>query len=98
MDISNLTLSLIGRYTEIKAILEYMYRGEVNVAQDQLAALLKVAEALKVKGLVEENGTKPTEDDPNTITTSSAAAPPPMPHSSSVNSDSSPPHSTGRYC
>lgn len=43
------------KYTEIKAILEYMYRGEVNVAQDQLAALLKVAEALKVKGLVEEN-------------------------------------------
>lgn len=43
------------KYSEIKAILEYMYRGEVNVAQDQLAALLKVAEALKVKGLVEEN-------------------------------------------
>ncbi|GFG34154.1 hypothetical protein Cfor_08147 [Coptotermes formosanus] len=37
------------KYTEMKAILEYMYRGEVNVAQDQLAALLKVAEALKVK-------------------------------------------------
>lgn len=43
------------KYLEIKAILEYMYRGEVNVAQDQLAALLKVAETLKVKGLVEEN-------------------------------------------
>ncbi|KAG8221844.1 hypothetical protein J437_LFUL003220 [Ladona fulva] len=42
-------------YPEIKAILEYMYRGEVNVAQDQLAALLRVAETLKVKGLVEEN-------------------------------------------
>nr|CAI5819505.1 unnamed protein product [Callosobruchus analis] len=42
------------KYTEIKAILEYMYKGEVNVAQDQLAALLKVAEDLKVKGLVEE--------------------------------------------
>lgn len=82
------------KYAEIKAILEYMYRGEVNVAQDQLAALLKVAEALKVKGLVEENGAKPCEEDPNVITTSSAAAPPPIPHSSSVN-DSSPPHSTG---
>ncbi|XP_047004720.1 uncharacterized protein LOC124622976 [Schistocerca americana] len=44
------------KYGEMKAILEYMYRGEVNVAQDHLAALLKVAEALKVKGLVEENG------------------------------------------
>ncbi|XP_054262182.1 uncharacterized protein LOC128986087 [Macrosteles quadrilineatus] len=83
------------KYSEIKAILEYMYRGEVNVGQDQLAPLLKVAEALKVKGLVEENGAKPpVEEDPNMITTSSPTAPPPMPHSSSVN-DSSPPHSTG---
>ncbi|OXA52583.1 uncharacterized protein LOC110850857 isoform X2 [Folsomia candida] len=40
---------------EIKAILEYMYKGEVNVAQDQLAGLLKAAETLKVKGLVEDN-------------------------------------------
>lgn len=37
------------RYVDMKAILEYMYRGEVNVAQDQLASLLKVAEALKVR-------------------------------------------------
>ena len=54
------------KYSEMKAILEYMYRGEVNVAQDQLAALLKVAEALKVKGLVEERGplshASPTKD------------------------------------
>ena len=54
------------KYSEMKAILEYMYRGEVNVAQDQLAALLKVAEALKVKGLVEETGplshTSPPKD------------------------------------
>lgn len=54
------------KYSEMKAILEYMYRGEVNVAQDQLAALLKVAEALKVKGLVEERGplphTSPSKD------------------------------------
>ncbi|CAG7717197.1 unnamed protein product [Allacma fusca] len=43
------------RFSEIKAILEYMYKGEVNVAQDQLAGLLKAAETLKVKGLVEDN-------------------------------------------
>lgn len=82
------------RYAEMKAILEYMYRGEVNVAQDQLAGLLKVAEALKVKGLVEENGTRTSEDEPNVITTSSAASAAPTPHSSSIN-DASPPHSTG---
>jgi hypothetical protein len=36
------------KYCEIKAILDYMYKGEVNVAQDQLAGLLKVAAFLKV--------------------------------------------------
>jgi len=38
------------QYAEIRAILEFMYRGEVNVAQEQVGALLKAAEALKVKG------------------------------------------------
>ncbi|KAF6216786.1 hypothetical protein GE061_001136 [Apolygus lucorum] len=84
------------RYDEMKAILEYMYRGEVNVAQNQLAALLKVAEALKVKGLVEENGSasrpKRTEEEGNAITTSTPAQAPP---SSSVSSEECPPHSTG---
>lgn len=84
------------RYSEMKAILEYMYRGEVNVAQNQLAALLKVAEALKVKGLVEENGSatqaKRTEEEGNAITTSTPLHAPP---SSSVNSEECPPHSTG---
>ncbi|CAG9766581.1 unnamed protein product [Ceutorhynchus assimilis] len=84
------------KYSEIKAILEYMYRGEVNVAQDQLAALLKVAEALKVKGLVEENRAckqereevGPMEHSPSISTAS--AVPNPV-HSSSSNS---PPHSS----
>ena len=40
------------QYAEIRAILEYMYRGEVNVAQEQLPSLLKVAEALRVKGIL----------------------------------------------
>lgn len=84
------------KYCEIKAILEYMYKGEVNVAQDQLAALLKVAEALKVKGLVEENRTADRHDDdvmhnsPPSISTSTSNAQNAV-HSSS---NSSPPHST----
>lgn len=83
------------KYIEIKAILEYMYRGEVNVAQDQLAALLKVAEALKVKGLVEENRSnrspkeEPMEHSPSISTSSSVMQN--IVHSSS---NSSPPHST----
>lgn len=31
--------------------MDYMYRGEVNISQDQLAALLKAAESLQIKGL-----------------------------------------------
>ncbi|KAF7280301.1 hypothetical protein GWI33_006213 [Rhynchophorus ferrugineus] len=87
------------KYCEIKAILEYMYRGEVNVAQDQLAALLKVAEALKVKGLVEENRScKSPKEEPTpvnnspSISTSNSIIQNPV-HSSSSNNNS-PPHST----
>ncbi|RZF39312.1 hypothetical protein LSTR_LSTR007712 [Laodelphax striatellus] len=91
------------RYSEMKAILEYMYRGEVNVAQDQLGALLKVAEALKIKGLVEDNttaaatatktqtaaGSAATAEDPNVISTSSAAANvSSVPHSSGLSNNS----------
>lgn len=36
------------KYSDMKAILEYMYRGEVNVEQQQLTALIRVAETLKV--------------------------------------------------
>lgn len=41
------------RFIDLKAIIDFMYRGEVNVSQDQLSALLKTAETLKVKGLAE---------------------------------------------
>lgn len=86
------------KYADMKAILEYMYRGEVNVAHDQLAALLKVAEALRVKGLVEENGSvgKQEPDQPDRLDSSSpprigtsSASIASVPHSSV-----SPPHST----
>lgn len=43
---------------EVRAILDYMYKGEVNVAQEELPGLLKVAELLRVKGLVEGDGDK----------------------------------------
>lgn len=65
------------RYAEIQAILEYMYKGEVSITQEEVEPLLKVAEALKVKGLVGENNYKgrsqqPPADEYNTISTSSA--------------------------
>ncbi|XP_017783504.1 PREDICTED: longitudinals lacking protein, isoforms A/B/D/L-like isoform X3 [Nicrophorus vespilloides] len=39
------------KYQELKAMMDYMYRGEVNISQDQLGALLKAAESLQIKGL-----------------------------------------------
>jgi len=40
-------------FAHLTAILEFMYAGEVNVAQEQLPAFLKTAEKLKIKGLAE---------------------------------------------
>ncbi|KAG1687803.1 Protein bric-a-brac 2 [Nymphon striatum] len=41
------------RYVDLKAIIKFMYKGEVNISQEQLPPLLKAAETLRVKGLVE---------------------------------------------
>ncbi|KAG1661365.1 Protein bric-a-brac 2 [Nymphon striatum] len=40
-------------HSDLKAVVDFMYRGEVDVSQDQLSSLLKTAEVLKIKGLVE---------------------------------------------
>lgn len=41
------------KYEDLRAIIDFMYRGEVNVSQNNLGALLKTAEVLRVKGLTE---------------------------------------------
>lgn len=41
------------KWTELKAVVDFMYKGEINVSQDELAGLLRVAESLKVRGLTE---------------------------------------------
>lgn len=60
------------KYSELHAIVEFMYRGEVNISQDQLSSLLKTAEALKVKGLAEvggaEQSNESSENNPSTST------------------------------
>ena len=38
------------QFVDLKALVDYMYKGEVNVTQDQLAAFLSTAEALQIKG------------------------------------------------
>ena len=43
------------KYKDILAVLDFMYMGEVNVAQEELNSFLSVAEDLRVKGLTQSN-------------------------------------------
>lgn len=40
-------------WPELRAAIEFMYKGEVNVFQEQIGPLLRVAEMLKIRGLTE---------------------------------------------
>ena len=40
-------------FNDLKAVVDYMYRGEVNVTKTQLGPILKAADYLKVRGLDE---------------------------------------------
>ncbi|KAK7079662.1 hypothetical protein SK128_014606, partial [Halocaridina rubra] len=44
------------KWTELKAVVEFMYKGEININQDDLGSLLRVAEYLKIRGLAEVDG------------------------------------------
>jgi len=41
------------RYSDLRALLDFMYKGEVAVDQDRLPAFLRLAESLKIRGLAE---------------------------------------------
>ena len=43
------------KYEDILSVLNFMYHGEVNVAQEELNSFLAVAEDLQVKGLTQKN-------------------------------------------
>ena len=40
-------------FDDLKFVVDYMYKGEVNVTQNQLSSILRTAELLKVRGLDE---------------------------------------------
>jgi len=46
------------KYIDLVAVLNFMYHGEVNVAQEELNSFLAVAEELKVKGLTQNGSEK----------------------------------------
>ena len=59
-------------FSDLQAVLNFMYHGEVNVAQEELNSFLAVAEELKVKGLTQSSSgndssnTKPKAETPTT--------------------------------
>jgi len=46
------------KYADLVSVLNFMYHGEVNVAQEELNSFLAVAEDLKVKGLTQGNNSE----------------------------------------
>ncbi|XP_055530380.1 longitudinals lacking protein, isoforms H/M/V isoform X11 [Wyeomyia smithii] len=72
------------KFQELRAMMDYMYRGEVNISQDQLAALLKAAESLQIKGLSDNRGSSsaaPSQQSkpPHGETSATKTLPPPVP-------------------
>uniref|UniRef100_A0A2M4CYC8 Uncharacterized protein n=1 Tax=Anopheles darlingi TaxID=43151 RepID=A0A2M4CYC8_ANODA len=66
-------------FKDMKCLLDFMYRGEVSVDQDRLAAFLRVAESLRIKGLTEVNDDRPTPPPPPPPSASSAPPTAPQP-------------------
>jgi len=65
-------------YTDLQAIITFMYHGEVNVAQEDLSNFLQVAEELKVKGLSEQEKRRSSNTVKHQAPSQSIKPPPPM--------------------
>jgi len=83
------------KYADLVSVLNFMYHGEVNVAQEELNSFLAIAEELKVKGLTQNNsgGSSSSSKNPPPSKPPSAShhRPSPAPQSSSHLHTSTPP-------
>ncbi|EFX73002.1 hypothetical protein DAPPUDRAFT_299764 [Daphnia pulex] len=53
-------------FEDLSCIIEFMYKGEINISRDQLGSLLKTAESLGVNGLAQATQEKNTNGDATT--------------------------------
>jgi hypothetical protein len=47
-----------ANFTDLCALVTFMYSGEVNIYQEQLPGLLNMADAMQIRGLAEVNGVR----------------------------------------
>ena len=52
-------------FCDLSAVLDFMYHGEINVAQEDLNSFLAVAEELQIKGLTQKEGGEPSKKTPS---------------------------------
>jgi len=72
------------KYQDLLSVLNFMYNGEVNVAQEELNTFLSVAEDLRVKGLTQNTAgsakkNPPTQEATRQINRPREPLPPPQP-------------------
>lgn len=70
---------------EVQAVVDFMYRGEVSVAQEQLGSVIRAGESLQVRGLADQEVTDCGESERSPAGSPPAggatASPPVSPHS-----------------
>jgi len=72
----SLVLYLKGvTFRDMESVLNFMYHGEVNVAQDDLNSFLAVAEELRVKGLTQSTSGGSDSSNTSTLPTKSSSLP-----------------------
>merc|ERR1740124_1479188 len=66
------------KYTDLQSVLNFMYHGEVNVAQEELNSFLAVAEDLRVKGLTQNNAESQQSSSKQSTSYQTSRSPPPV--------------------
>ena len=66
------------KFTDLQSVLNFMYHGEVNVAQEELNSFLAVAEDLRVKGLTQTQSGNQQSSSKQSTSYQTSRSPPPV--------------------